>query len=349
MRGSLCSGMRAAGRWADMGRVPVPPGRYLLLGASGLIGSHLLRRLFDAPDVSVCAVTRERPLPAWAREVEHHRLDLTLPDALGSLVSGVDAVFHAAGEVLSAPVLARDPIGGIQRNVLISQAIFAQARAAGVPRVVWMSTTTGYPESDRPLVEADFFRGAPPAAWARLGAAARYLERLARLLAGRPRASGRAAGRAGSGTSFIALRPSLVYGPGDDFSVQSGHFLPALARRVVGRERPIEVWGDGSDRRDLIYAGDVAEAALRALAIERPVEALNICAGQSTSVREVLDLLLELDGFSDPEIEFMAGRPRTSALREFDPCHASHILGPFARTPLRTGLLKTIESLSENP
>lgn len=318
-----------------MGSMRLPPGRYLVLGASGLIGSHLLRCLASVPGAEVCAVTRTQALPAWAAGVEHRRLDLTDPDALRGHLEGVDAVFHAAGEVLSAPVLARDPLGGVRRNTLISQAVFAQAQAAGVARVVWMSTTTGYPESDRPLVEEDFFRGEPPAAWARLGAAARHLERLAQYLAHRSQGS----------TRFIALRPSLVYGPGDDFSPDSGHFLPALLRRVVEREQPIEVWGDGSDRRDLVYAADVADAALRALQVEQPCAAFNICAGRSASVREVLDLLLELDGYRDARIEFVPGRPRTARSRVFDPCHASQVLGPFARTSLRSGLRETIDSL----
>ena len=64
----------------------------------------------------------------------------------------------------------------------------------------------------------------------------------------------------------VALRPTLVYGPHDDFDPASAHFVPSFIRRVVEREKPIEIWGDGSQTRNLIHAADVALGDLRGAA-----------------------------------------------------------------------------------
>lgn len=173
-----------------MDRVPVTPGRYLLLGASGLIGSHLLRPLVAVPGVEVRAVSRRRTSPWGGANVEVRHVDLTCAGALADCMEGVDVVVHAAGEVASAPVLARDPLGRIRRNIAITQEVFAESWRQGIARVVWISTTTGYPESLEPLREEEFFCGQPPASWARLRGRQRERARSARNTAGTRRFSG---------------------------------------------------------------------------------------------------------------------------------------------------------------
>ena len=103
------------------------------------------------------------------------------------------------------------------------------------------------------------FTGDPPGDWFGVGWVHRFLEkqldwycRLQRIGAG------------------IALRPTLVYGPHDDFDPASAHFVPSFIRRVVEREQPIEIWGDGSQSRNLIHAADVASAIVAVLQDRTP-------------------------------------------------------------------------------
>lgn len=314
-----------------------PAGRYLLLGATGLIGSHALAALAGRAEVEVLALGGRRLPPALAANVRTGRIDLRSPDELASAVAGVDYVLAFAGRVQSAPVLASDPVAPVLENLELTARVLEAARRERVRRVVWLSSTTGYPAREGELEEDAFFDGEPPDPWFLVGTAARYLEMLARGIAE----------RTGSATGFVALRPSLVYGEGDDFSLETGHFLPALVRRVVERHRPIELWGDGSEARDLIHAADVARAAVLALSLPKTTaegfEAFNVAAGSSHRVRDVLRLLLEFDGFRDAEVVFRSDRPRAALARRFSGRRARERLGFEPRVGLEAGLRRTLD------
>ncbi len=309
-----------------------PAGRYVLLGATGLVGSHALEALAGRPGIAVRALGGRRLPPALAANVEPGRVDLRSPADAAAAVRGADYVLAFAGRVQSAPLLERDPVAPVVENLEMTARILEAARRAGVRHLVWLSSTTGYPASEAELDEGAFFEGEPPDPWFLVGSATRYLETLARGIAE----------RTGASTTYTALRPSLVYGEGDDFSLETGHFLPALVRRVVERQRPIELWGDGSEERDLIHARDVVDAALLALSRVEGFGAFNVVAGASHRVGDVLRLLLELDGYRDAEVAFRAGRPRTTAVRRFSGRRARERLGFEPRIGLEEGLRRTL-------
>lgn len=142
----------------------------------------------------------------------------------------------------------------------------------------------------RPAVEADMEQGVPPDQWFGVGAMHRYVEQQLRWYVERLGLIGSAA----------ILRPTLVYGPYDDFASETGHFVPAMIRRVVERVRPIEIWGDGTQTRNLLHAGDLA-AAVVAVLKERSTrfEVFNVASPRDATVNEVVSELIELDGFAD--------------------------------------------------
>jgi nucleoside-diphosphate-sugar epimerase len=331
---------------SSLGPESPPRGRYLLLGATGLVGSHALHALAGRSGVEVRAVGHGRLPERLAANVSTHRLDLREPGVVDSLLEGVDFVLLFAGRVLSAPVLAADPVGPVLDHLRLVAAALEASFRARVRKTVWLSSTTGYPALDEELHEDHMFVGDPPDVWHLVGWTARYLEALAQGLARRStERSG--AGEEPRGT-FVALRPSLIYGANDDFSPESAHFLPALIRRVVERRRPIEVWGDGGDRRDLVHADDVVAAAFAALPKVQGCAAFNVCAGRSHSVSEVLDRIVAIDGFDDARIEYTSGRPQTARERRLSPGKAAAALGFTTRVDLDAGLRRTIAWFREN-
>jgi GDP-L-fucose synthase len=327
-----------AARTADGIVPPPPPGRYLLLGASGLTGSHALRVLAGRAGVEVRAVGHSRLPEVRAGNVSALRCDLRRPGAVDELLEGVDYVLFFAGRVLSAPILAVDPVGPVFENLRLGASVLEGCWRAGVRKTVWLSSTTGYPPAAGPIAEDQMFVGDPPDVWYLVGWTSRYLETVGRGLAA----------RSASGAAFIALRPSLVYGEHDDFSESGAHFLPALVRRVVERERPIEVWGDGSERRDVIHAEDVAAAAFAALSVVEGFDAFNVCAGRSHSVTEVLERIVVLDGYEGAEIAYRTSGARTVAERSFSNRRAREVLGFRPRVDLDEGLARTIAWFREN-
>ena len=145
------------------------------------------------------------------------------------------------------------------------------------------------------------------------------------------------------GMTTIVLRPTNIYGPNDDFEFATSHVLPALIRKSVERCNPFEVWGDGSEVRVVIHVDDMVEAMM--LAVERleGYVALNIGLGKGYSVREILDLVLDLDGFRDARVTYNKDRPTMIAGRSVDFSKAGELIGYKPKVGLREGLRRTID------
>jgi len=141
----------------------------------------------------------------------------------------------------------------------------------------------------------------------------------------------------------IVLRATNIYGPGDDFEPATSHVIPALIRKVVERQNPLEVWGDGRDLRDFLYVDDAVDAMLLAMELVDTYAAVNVGLGRGHTVREVLDTLLELDRYENARVEFNSSRPSMIPVRLVQTDKARALLGFTAKTGLRDGLLRTIE------
>lgn len=310
----------------------LPPGRYAVLGASGLLGTHLLARLAAMPEVRLRAVSRRPPPGAAAAGVEWLPCDLADPAQAAAAVADCDRVFIAAGVLATAPVLARDPVGPVLANLRVVTNALEAAWRAGVEKCLWVSSTTGYPPVEETLSEDRMFEDDPPPGWHGIGWVTRHLETQCRWYAERLPRKMRAA----------AIRPTMIYGEHDHFDEASAHFLPSLMRRVVAREKPIEVWGNGEQTRDLVHADDVARAAILAMAHPADFGVWNVGAGESVSVNACLSLLLELDGFADAEVTHLTDRPTSISNRRFDTARAAAELDFVPEIGLREGLRRTL-------
>lgn len=267
-------------------------GPIAVLGGTGLIGRHVIAALHDAGAGPIVATRNRRP----AFEAGHVRwcpTDLTASDGARQALRGARMAVICAGRLSTAAELKRDPVGSVTTTLRIGINALEAAALEGVERVVLVSSTTAYPAGAGTKTECSLFAGDPPDAWFGVGWTHRFLEKQLEWYCAKLR-------RIGAGA---VLRPTLVYGPHDDFDPASAHFVPSFIRRVVERERPIEIWGDGSQTRNLIHAADVASAIVAALAgADEGFAAFNVAAETSASVSEVLRLLIELDRFEEAEV-----------------------------------------------
>jgi GDP-L-fucose synthase len=302
-----------------------------VLGGTGLIGRHVITALRDAGQ-AVVATANRRP-PFRSAGVDWRQVDLTAPGPARTALRGATSAVICAGRLSTAAELKRDPVGSVTTTLRIGINALEAAAAEGLGRVVLVSSTTGYPPGDGPKREDAMFSGDPPGDWFGVGWVHRFLEkqlewycRLQRICTG------------------IAVRPTLVYGPHDDFDPASAHFVPSFVRRVVGREKPIEIWGDGSQRRNLIHAADVASAVVRALADEAPgFAAFNVAAPASSSVKEVLTTLIELDRFDDAEIVYRPERATGAGALDVSAAAFGERYGWRPAVSLREGLAGTLD------
>jgi GDP-L-fucose synthase len=303
----------------------------LVTGATGLIGSNLIRRLL-AEGATVRA-TRHRGTPLVHHDaLEYSPADLTHGEDCRKVVAGMRYVFHCAAVTSGAAAVAADPMTHVTPNLLMNAQLLQAAHAAGVEKFLWLSSTTGYPVSDRPVREEEMFVGDPFEKYYCGGWTKRFTEILCRMY-------GEKLTRR---MTTIVLRPTNVYGPGDKFDFERSHVAAALLRKVVERHDPIEVWGTGDDIRDLIYVDDFVEAALRAMRQLDGHMAINIGLGKGHSVKQILQTLLELEHCTDAAVVYNTARPTMIPFRLVDVTRAEELLGFRARIDLREGLGKTL-------
>ena len=314
-----------------------PLGSYLVLGASGLAGYHALKKLAHKPGITVTAMHHLRAVQITADNIRTVQFDLRQMGGLDEIMKGHDYVLHFAGIVATVPVLMRDPIGPVNDTLAIVANVLAAAWRSEVRKVIWLSSTTGYPELDHELVEADMFVGNPPPTWYAIGWMSRYLETLCQAYV-------EYIGKYSENQRMIitALRPTLMFGENDDFSFDHGHFLPAMIRRVVERHNPIEIWGDGEQTRDLIYAGDVVDAAFLSLDRSKGFESFNISSGNSITINQVVKSIIEIDSFNNARIEHKLDRLGSRKKIRISNKKARNLLDFVPSTPLNEGLKATI-------
>lgn len=302
------------------------------------MGSTALLRLSNLPGVNVRAVDIKEPKIA-ATNISFVRADLRNLEECQRVVKDIDYVLMFAAILSTAPVMAKNPVSHITTNVIINSQILEAAYFADVKKFLWLSSTTGYPSKEGILKEEDMFCGDPPDTYFSVGWMSRYTETLCRMYATKLKKS----------MPTVILRPTNIYGDYEDFHFETSHVLPALVRRVVERQRPIEVWGTGEQRRDLIYADDVFDACLLSLQKVNNFDVFNIGSGKEYSVKELLQMILAGDNFTDAEIVYNTAKPSAINKRSIDCTKAEEVLGFKAKTPLRDGIARVIEWYKNNP
>jgi len=141
----------------------------------------------------------------------------------------------------------------------------------------------------------------------------------------------------------VVVRPSNIYGPYDDFEPETSHVTAALIRKVVERHSPLEVWGTGEDIRDLIYIDDFIDGMILATENITSYNPINIASGEGYSIKEILQMILEVDGYTDANIQYNPSKPSMIPVMLIDTTKAENVLGFKAKTGLREGIRRTIE------
>lgn len=253
--------------------------RYLVTGGAGFIGSHISRTLLElGHSVRVfdnfSSGKREN---LHGLDVEILEGDLRDADAVAKAVKSVDIIFHEAAFV-SVPESMEKPQECFDVNVTGTSVLFESARRAGVRRVVVASSAAVYGDSENyPLSEDTPLRQLSPYAVSK-----RVDELYAELFTGQ------------FGLEVAALRYFNVYGPRQRPDSMYAAAVPIFIRRMLDN-KPITIFGDGGQSRDLVNVRDVVQANL--LASEHPAapgQIFNVCTGIETRLLDLIDILYEI-------------------------------------------------------
>jgi GDP-L-fucose synthase len=310
----------------------------LVTGGTGFIGVNVILRLLSL-GCQVRATLHKRPAVIQDDAIEYVQADLTSMKDCRRVVEGVDYVFMCAANTSGAAVMASTPLVHVTPNVVMNAQMLEAAYFAKVKKFLFISSSAAYPPTgDRPVREDEMFEGEPYEKYYLVGWMKRYTEILCKIYAQKIKAP----------MSTVVIRPSNIYGPYDDFDFRTSHMMAALIRRVVERHDPLEVWGTGDDIKDLIYIDDFLDGMLLAFEKTTDYMAVNIATGQGYSVKQVLQTILEVDGYLDADVRFDPSKPTMIPIRLVDTSLAKERLGFQAQISQREGIRRTVEWYRES-
>jgi GDP-L-fucose synthase len=292
--------------------------RALVTGGGGFLGSRLVERLeADGHDVFV---GRRRDYDLTSMEAAARLFDDARPEL----------VFHLAAEVGGIGANRANPGRYWFANLMMGAHVLEQARLHEPQKLVVAGTVCSYPKFTAvPFHEDELWNGFPEETNAPYGVAKKAI------------LVGAQAYREQYGVRTAYLLPANLYGPGDNFDLETSHVIPALIRKMVDSKGEVVLWGDGSPSREFLYVDDCVDGLVLAAERYDGAQPVNLGTGVETTIRELAETIADLTGF-EGEIVWDASMPNGQPRRSLDASRAAELFGFRARTPLREGLERTI-------
>ncbi|HEY4362722.1 MAG TPA: GDP-L-fucose synthase [Bryobacteraceae bacterium] len=295
--------------------------RIFVAGHRGLVGSAIVRRLRADGFENLVLAGRDT-------------LDLRVQGDVNDFFEGhrPEFVFLAAAKVGGILANCTYPADFLRDNLAIQTNVIDAAYRNGAEKLLFLGSSCIYPKfAPQPIREDSLLTGPlePTNEWYAIAK-----------IAGIKMCQ---AYRAQYGFRAISLMPTNLYGPGDNFDLQSSHVLPALMRKFheakVLSAAEVAVWGSGSPRREFLYVDDLADAALFLMREYDSAEIVNVGVGEDLTIRELAEMIQRVTGF-EGKLVFDASKPDGTPRKLLDVSRVSG-LGWKARMGLERGIEET--------
>lgn len=295
--------------------------KVIVTGGAGFLGSHVVEKLKEH-GVKDIIIPRS------------DKFDLRLKEVCAEVVKGADIVIHLAANVGGIGYNRDFPGTLFYDNLLMGVHMMEESRLAGVSKFVAIGTICAYPKfAPIPFREDDLWNGYPEETNAPYGLAKKMM--LVQSTAYRDQ----------YGFNSIFLLPVNLYGPGDNFSVESSHVIPALIKKFVeakaSHAKQVEVWGTGKATREFAYVEDVAQGIILATEKYDESEPVNLGAGFEISIKDLVEKIRSIVGY-EGEIVWDTTKPDGQPRRMLDVTRAKDKFGYSATTDFDNGLKATI-------
>jgi GDP-L-fucose synthase len=246
-----------------------------------------------------------------------------------------DLVIHLAAVVGGIGANQKNPGKFFYENLMMGVQLIEQARLNDVKKFVALGTVCAYPKfTPTPFSEDDLWNGYPEETNAPYGLAKKMMLVQSQSY------------REQYGFNSIFLLPANLYGPGDNFDLETSHVIPALIRKCIeARENGaafVEAWGTGQASREFLYVEDCADGVLRAAAHYNESEPVNLGTGSEIKISELLEMIARLTRFPG-EIRWQSDKPDGQPRRRLEVSRALEKFQFRAEVPLEEGLKRTVD------
>ena len=301
-----------------------PYKRITVTGGAGFLGRFVVERLEAHADVEVF-VPRSNEYNLVEKPDIVRLLDDSRPELMIHLASMVGGIGHNQ----------KNPGRFFYENLMMGVQLIEQSRLRGVKKFVAAGTVCAYPKfTPVPFKEDDLWNGYPEETNAPYGLAKKMM--LVQSQAYRDQ----------YGFNSIFLLPANLYGPGDNFDLETSHVIPALIRKCVEARRRgaefIEVWGSGKPSREFLYVEDCADGIVKAAERYNESDPVNLGNGREVVIKDLVGLIAKLARY-EGEIRWQSDKPDGQPRRRLDTSRAWERFGFKATTALEDGLRMTID------
>ncbi len=299
--------------------------KILITGGAGFLGSHLIENL----------VGKRHVLRNQIIVIRSQDSDLRVWDNCVKAVQNADVIIHLAARVGGIGFNQKYPGTLFYDNIMMGVQLMEAARQKGIQKFVQVGTVCAYPKfTPAPFKEENLWNGYPEETNAPYGIAKKALLVMAQ------------AYRRQYGMNIIYLLPVNLYGPKDNFDLESSHVIPALIRKfteaVQKNEKEVVVWGTGGASREFLYVKDAAEGIVAATEKYDKPDPVNLGTGQEITIKELVEFIANYSGFKG-KIIWDTARPDGQPRRCLDTTKAKTEFNFEAKTSLNEGLKETIE------
>jgi len=309
--------------------------RVIVTGGGGFLGSFVVEKLKERGATDIF-IPRKKDDECTQREAIERLYD----DALKNVDPKNVVVIHLAANVGGIGANREHPAEFFYDNMIMGVELMHHAYKRGVGKFVATGTVCAYPKfTPVPFKEDDIWNGYPEETNAPYGLAKKMMLVQAQTY------------RQQYGFNAIYLLPVNLYGPRDNFNLQTSHVIPALIRKAIEAtehgDKELQVWGDGSPTREFLYVEDAADGIITGAEKYNGDLPINLGSGYEISIKDLTELIVKLTGFKG-KLAWQTDKPNGQPRRGLDVSRAKELFGWSAQVQFEEGLKKTIEWFKEN-
>jgi len=310
----------------------------LVTGGSGFVGINLLKKLSLNKNVNLYSNYYSKLNFIKIADVKYVNSNLENIDECKKICKNMNIVIMCAANSSGAAIMDKTPLVHLNPNIRMNINMTEAAYEAGVRKFIFISSNTVYPDVDFAVKEGDatfdFFDKYYVVGWMK-----RFSEIIMEIYSNKIKLNK---------MTTIIVRPGNLYGPFDKFDTEKSKVIPSLIKKVVERQNPLQVWGDGNDVKDFLYIDDFIGGLENIINKIDSHEIFNIASGKGVTIKEVLSLILKIENYNNLKISFDGSMPKMIPKRLINIDKAKKILNFSPKISLEEGLLKTIEWYKSN-
>ena len=310
--------------------------KVLVTGGAGFIGSHLVEFLVQDGAVVTVADNLERGsmknLKAVKKDIIFLKVDLRDLNKCKKVCTGQEVVLNLAAKVTGIEYNRTHQGDMFESNMILQQNVIKAAAEVNVQRFLQISTACIYPhDASVPTPESEGTKGEPEPTNSGYGWAKRMGERLAEYYAKE------------TSMEIAMARPFNAYGPRDYYDKKTSHAIPAIIRKVLEKQNPVEVWGSGNQSRVFIHAKDVALGMKLIAEKYAKADPVNIGNDNEITIKTLVDKIQNLTGIRNP-VFYNTAMPEGYPRRAADTTKLKMVTGGFVPLiSIDEGLTEMIE------